>query len=129
VRNPISAANSSLAVHGRTPVTSLPILWHVHCSPVPFVPPCAPPARRHYKNMSHQLCFAGFPARVARQRIAAGVDVVHTGRRRTAQAMVVTSFRRRDRPHWLQPQGSSQRLMVVDHGRFVAAIEHMGLRP
>jgi hypothetical protein len=71
--------------------------------------------------------FADFPARVARYVSAPGWTSLT--REPDAQAAAVTSFRRRDRPHWLQPQGSSQRLVIVDHGRFITAIEHVGLRP
>ena len=101
------------------------------CFACPYLSSSRPLLRQPGVTAKHVASaqLAGFPTRVARQPLGGRVDFVHTGTRRAIQAMAVTSSRRRDRLHWLQPQASSQRLVIVDHGRFIAAIEHMGLRP
>ena len=45
------------------------------------------------------------------------------------RAMAPNLFRRRQRLDRRQPQGCPERLVIVDHGRFIAAIDHMCLCP
>ena len=87
-------------------------------------PACGDPVLGHPPGLPLQ------PDRRRRDRLAGEGPQQPGGKAASAiEVLAANSFRRCDRLHWLQPQGSPQRLVIVDHGRFIAAIEHVCLRP